>query len=53
MSENLDERTLSDGNESDVINDDLEFDDPRIHFILNYLNLIFGTNPNGLKKGTD
>lgn len=56
MSENLDERTAGHSNstESDVvINDDLEFDDARILFILNYLNLVFGTSASGLKKGTD
>ena len=49
MSENLDERTAGDA----AMNDDLEFDDPRILFILNYLNLVLATNASGLKKGID
>ena len=53
MSENLDERPMVDANESDGTNDDLEFDDPRMKFLLNYLNLVFGTTPSGLKKGDD
>jgi hypothetical protein len=53
MSENLKERgsTSSDGTDSETVADDSEFDDPRLRFFLDYLNLVYGTTPAAFKKG--
>ena len=53
MSENLNERgsVSSDGIDLETVADDSEFDDPRVRFFLDYLNLVYGTTAAAFKKG--
>jgi hypothetical protein len=53
MTESVNERgsTSSDIGEVEIAIDDNELEDQRLRFILNYLNIIYGTTPTGFKKG--
>jgi hypothetical protein len=55
MTESVNERgsTSSDIGEVEIAIDDNELEDQRLRFILNYLNIIYGTTPTGFKKGVE
>ena len=53
MSDSVNERgsITSDGTETDTATDESEFDDPRLGFFVEYLNIAFGTSTSTFKKG--
>jgi hypothetical protein len=52
MSESVNERysISSDIGEVEIANDDMELEDQRLRFFLNYLNIVYGTTPTIFKK---
>ena len=55
MSESVNDRgsLTSDIGEIEIVNDENEFEDQRLGFILNYLSLVYGTTPIVFKKGVE